>query len=248
MKKSLSFWLLIAFQFCILIGIVVHFEYIKMTGKTVYIEATGYDPVDIFRGDYVNMAYNVKIPSEREDILSLAKKASNQYTYYLIPNIENDIITWVKQITEEKPKDTIFIELDTFFINTQRKLTILWENGISYNYMDACYIDINEWQDVLLHFNKDDEENIFYIDFWKQNIEFADIEENIVKWIITDTWKCENFLTIRTNKADKFFVSEGEGKDIEKEIDTWNIFAEWKITSNGKIILINLVDKDTILQ
>lgn len=48
-------------QVVILLGIIARFEYLKSTAALWYMPITGYDPTDIFRGDYVNVAYELPL-------------------------------------------------------------------------------------------------------------------------------------------------------------------------------------------
>jgi uncharacterized membrane-anchored protein len=78
-----------------------NFEYIKWTAKTVFIEAQGYDPTDLFRGDYVHLAYRLPITASQETMINdLPYKA----TMYVIPKIEDDIIVGIEDIAQTIPK------------------------------------------------------------------------------------------------------------------------------------------------
>jgi uncharacterized membrane-anchored protein len=51
--------LTIILQLAVLGSFVVRYELLKLTGTTLYIPLRGYDPTDLFRGDYVNLAYEL---------------------------------------------------------------------------------------------------------------------------------------------------------------------------------------------
>ena len=95
-RKNLTI-IFIVLQILVLGSFIVRYEFLKVTGTTVYIPLRGYDPTDIFRGDYVNLAY--ELPYEGNNL---------SYSYgekqYLIPEIEGKSVTKIQQITTTKPE------------------------------------------------------------------------------------------------------------------------------------------------
>lgn len=57
MKKSVLFALAAALQIVLAFSIAARYEYVERTGETLKIRAYGFDPTDLFRGDYVNVDY-----------------------------------------------------------------------------------------------------------------------------------------------------------------------------------------------
>lgn len=57
MKKPLLFVLAAAIQIIAMLSIAARYSYVETTGDTVYIPAVGFDPRDMFRGDYANVSY-----------------------------------------------------------------------------------------------------------------------------------------------------------------------------------------------
>lgn len=57
MKKSALFALAAALQIVATLSIAARYEYVERTGEILKIRAYGYDPTDLFRGDYVNISY-----------------------------------------------------------------------------------------------------------------------------------------------------------------------------------------------
>lgn len=57
MKKPVLFALAAALQIVLTLLIAARYEYVERTGETLKIRAYGYDPTDLFRGDYVSINY-----------------------------------------------------------------------------------------------------------------------------------------------------------------------------------------------
>lgn len=81
MKRLSLIYSVIALQLVVLATIIGCYEYVKATGQTIYIPVTGYDPTDIFRGDYVNIAY--ELPIEQG-----SGSTSDYDIKYLVPKVE----------------------------------------------------------------------------------------------------------------------------------------------------------------
>jgi uncharacterized membrane-anchored protein len=248
MKKINIFFLFVLFQIFILFWVIGNYEYIKTTWKTAYIEVTGYDPVDIFRGDYVNIAYKLKLNKIQEteiQKISTSLVGYTRNTLYIIPNQVNNLIIWVEKILTEKPKEGDFIEIENPSVQSFRNIKIRGDNNQEYIYsQDWCSEIENKketyfsWQRVSFNINN----NFNFLSYITIVDELWKIDGN-QKWVIEDVWICEKFLTFRALSADKFFVSEGTGIPLEEKIRKWGMYAKLKIIKSGKVLLLDIVEK-----
>lgn len=143
LRKPLLFGLAITIQIVILLGIIGRFEYIRATGQTLYIELTGYDPTDLFRGDYVNLAYRM---STSPDLLGSGRTSLYGSVRYIVPKITNGTITGIGRLETEKPSDTLSIEAKDLWIDSRRDIVIRDNtNSHTYNYPDtSCNMEKSE--------------------------------------------------------------------------------------------------------
>ena len=113
----------IALQILVLGSFIVRYELLKATGTTIYVPLRGYDPTDIFRGDYVNLAY--ELPYEG---------TPTSYSYgekqYLIPEIEGKSVTNIQQITNIKPESGIYFQIQNGWMQSStQKYTVTSSSG-----------------------------------------------------------------------------------------------------------------------
>ncbi len=244
MKKINIFFLFVLLQICILFWIIGNYEYIKSNWKTVYIQATGYDPVDIFRGDYVKIAYKLKLSATQAN--QIGKKSLYGKKIYIVPKQEKNLIVWVEEILTEKPNDKFFIEISDTSVQSSKEIKVRWDNNQVYTYIqDWCNEDVKQEQyfsGKRVSFSPDTSSNfISYVtiideiggksSLWNQ------------KWVIEEVWGCEKFLTFRALSADKFFVSEGTWIPLQEKIIQGNMYAKLKVIKNGKVLLLDIVEK-----
>ena len=77
-KTRLGFALIVLFQVLILVGLVSYNEVSIATGKTVVLQTVPVDPLDIFRGEYVQLRYSISTLSK---IPGLAELEYGKKTY-----------------------------------------------------------------------------------------------------------------------------------------------------------------------
>ncbi len=237
-RKTLTI-IFIALQILVLGSFVVRYELLKATGKTIYIPLRGYDPTDIWRGDYVNLAY--ELPYEWTEL---------PYSYgenqYLIPIVEGKSVIWIDRIITTKPTSGTFFQIKGGFSNQLQKILIqnqLWET-ITYQ-SPGCYWELKVWDTVSYNnwntsmtdtatsvVKKDSTSSTYYSD-WKTGS-------------ISSVWKCEGSYRFQTTSTDRWFVPEWEGHDLEDKIRKGDMYAEWKVGNNGAIVITGVMSKDEI--
>ncbi len=195
MNRKILTILAILLQLLILGSFIIRYEVLKQTGTTIYIPVTGYDPTDIFRGDYVNLAYELPYTGSIDN--NIARKK------YLIPEIEGNKIVNIKDIVAEEPMSGIYFQILDGWQNQRISYTLKLESGetMTYTGMDCANDSYNVGTTV------------YYPYYEKGTIATitTEIQEN------TDLWKkatilsktgCIGTYRFRTTATDRFFVQE----------------------------------------
>lgn len=231
----------IALQILVLGSFIVRYELLKATGTTIYMPLRGYDPTDIFRGDYVNLAY--ELPYE-------GTPASYSYweKQYLIPEIEGKNVTKIQQITTTKPESGIYFQIKNWFLNQTEDFTITNASGVTLMYHSTiCAPEFKVWDSIIYtSWDRNNSDTISQI--MKQ-------DPQLKTDLYYETWKTGKILTaeectgtyrFQTTATDRWFVPEGEGIDLEKKIREGNMYAEWKLGGNGAVIITGIMKKNEI--
>jgi hypothetical protein len=119
MNRKILTILAILLQLLVLGSFIVRYEILKQTGSTVYIPVTGYDPTDIFRGDYVNLAYELPYTGSVDSSVTRKK--------YLIPEIDDNRAIRIKNIVSQKPESGIYFQILDGWQNQKISYTLALE-------------------------------------------------------------------------------------------------------------------------
>ncbi len=121
MTRRLGFILVVLFQVLILVGWTGYNEVSLATGKEVVLQTAPVDPTDIFRGDYVQLSYQISTLNNASEALTL-HTGDRVYVH-----LEQDGEVWkATGLSEEKPKDwELFIagKVDYFTTPTTFRVT-----------------------------------------------------------------------------------------------------------------------------
>ncbi|MBK8699066.1 MAG: GDYXXLXY domain-containing protein [Saprospiraceae bacterium] len=107
MTKLRNVFLLLFFWGVVLIGFIIYKERVFQTGTDIVLQTVPVDPRDLFRGDYVELQYDIS----RLDLDTLGYSGApftKDETVYLLLEIVNDFASPVK-VSREKFKDGLFI-------------------------------------------------------------------------------------------------------------------------------------------
>lgn len=119
-KKSFKYIVVFLVQFLILISMTIQPIMTSVLGTEILIKTQPFDPRDVFRGDYVQLSYEINdIPLDLldEEILKL-RKGKEEYSafqdlvgkdLYIILKKEDKFYS-VDKVTLEKPKEGVFLE------------------------------------------------------------------------------------------------------------------------------------------
>lgn len=102
MKKSVLFALAAAVQVVAVLTIAARYEYVETFGKTVYIPVYGFDPRDVFRGDYASLSYGEN--ASWTGTLGFEPKTGQ--TVYVAPELTSTgFFDSVKSVSEKEPSE-----------------------------------------------------------------------------------------------------------------------------------------------
>jgi uncharacterized membrane-anchored protein len=115
MKPKLGFILIVIFQVLILVGWTGYYEVSLATGKTVILQTMPVDPMDIFRGEYVQLRYDISTLSNIPGLATL------EYGNKAYVHLEQDGATWKATEVSKEKNDSwdVFIagEVENIFNN-----------------------------------------------------------------------------------------------------------------------------------
>ncbi len=206
MNKKKYIILVIALQIAVLMSFIVRYEILKATGTTVYVRLRGYDPTDIFRGDYVNLAYEFPYSGTR-NIYGMR---------YLTPEIDDDRVTGIQDLSREEPKEGVFFQISSISPTMTRDIILSVSTG-ELTYTDrSCGQTYGEQYGI--------GESITYEQYGMSPV--SSIYKGSDKSInqdgkiatIKSITPCVGTARIRTTATDRWFVPDGTGLDLEKRI------------------------------
>jgi uncharacterized membrane-anchored protein len=117
-KNKNGFLIAMVIPVFILLGMAVQPLLTLFWGQEILLETRPFDPRDIFRGDYVNLSYQIEeVPIEKfpAKLLSLSENTNEKTDYRKVQKVygvlkETNGYMVIDYITLEKPKDKIFIK------------------------------------------------------------------------------------------------------------------------------------------
>jgi uncharacterized membrane-anchored protein len=115
MKPRLGFILIVLFQVLVLVGWTGYNEISIASGKSVVLQTVPVDPLDIFRGEYVQLRYQISTLGNIPGVLTL------EYGDKVYVHLEQDGEVWkATEVSKDKHDGwDVFIagEVDIFFSN-----------------------------------------------------------------------------------------------------------------------------------
>ncbi len=239
MKKTLSFWLIILFQIALLFTIIIRYEYVLNTGQEIFMKIRPVDPRDYFRGDYVTLNYDLR--TYKLDIND-TRFTEWEKVYVEFNSDENNFVESIKNISTEKPETWTYIYSEVqniYWWKAEYKISHIdkdtWEN-VELSYTGYVYDNIKEWDNITFWYRDDwTIYNIGKIDD-KNMVNERIIDETYNTWaILYASWYRDMILDFW---ADRFFVKEGTGHDIEDEFREHrdDSYVSWKIKNWKNVI------------
>lgn len=239
LKKILGIWVPVI----ILLAMIVRYQSIVLTGTEVHVLVQGYDPRDIFRGDYVMLSYPV---NQRNG--SVVTWAGYWKTIYVTPSMSGSEFVSISALSLERPASWLFFKAR--IVSTpqrSQKIYIEYSSGKiqtgfwydSHNY-EPFATGYQLWDKVqIVDYVRDDTTNFYIADRFQNSRNFSS-DMRYLTGTITQAFPELTSLSL-TYSTDKFFVKEWTGRPIEDSIRTGTVYAIWKVSSAGDIVVESLL-------
>jgi uncharacterized membrane-anchored protein len=106
--KVTHLFALSALWLCIIFGLIGYKEWTHQTGRTVMINVEPVDPTDLFRGSYVQLAYNISRFSSKLAFPLSTEELYPGMTVYVLLDEQGGVVL-PKQLVLEPPSNELFI-------------------------------------------------------------------------------------------------------------------------------------------
>lgn len=236
----IKFILLILLQVLLLAGIIGYREYWIATGDRVLLRTAPVDPRDIFRGDYVQLSYDItnldldslsakeSFKPNEKIYVSLARNEDGAYRALsagkAMPQGAKFIQGRVKYETPVSQRWEIQLNDDSGNIHT---LALRWFSGISKG--DRATFCVDQRNNVINYFK----ENIQYKPDCGNNKSVSGTVEDI---------KETKFRQLNVEYGiESYFVEEGKGRAIETARNARDLKVEVSLRKDGKGIIAGLL-------
>jgi len=236
-----KFILIICLQVLLLFGIIGYREYWIATGDKVVLKTMPVDPRDIFRGDYVNLTYEITnllldSQSQKPDFLP-------GQSIYVNFDTAADGTSFAASVSKEQPASGRFIQgrVRNEYVESKWNMTFQDDNGVKREFIQPWLQGLKKGDTItacidnqgsMLSYNKD---NASYQQPCRQGIDpvHGTVEE------ITET---------RTKKVnvqygiESYFVEEGKGIQLEQGRNVRGpLKVEVALRKDGKGIISRLM-------
>lgn len=229
-----------------------------MTGETLYARVVPIDPRDIFRGDYVTLGYDIStytgtLLPDNENVLGT--------TVYVEPKVDDKkYIIGIENVSTEKKSETLQLQAKVQNIQTQvhYDIEVINKEGntITLPYTETQYGEefgvtrsFREGEDVsVLLFGTG---QVSYV-IKKETIE----SERMEKFDVNNEYlpgkilrrKADETVSMLDYGVDRFFVKENTGGIIEKAFREGKVYAEWRVSKSGNIVLSGLLVNNKLIR
>jgi len=235
----IKFFLLILLQILILAGMIGYRYYWVETGEKIMLRVSPVDPRDLFRGDYVSLAY--EISSLDLDRLSVKEGFRPKEKVYVILEKEPDGTWKAAGLAKSLPSGKKFIQGTVEF---EKKDSLRWEITLKDDRGNLHPLSPRRWVERQpggrMTFCLDPRGQV--TSFTKEDPARKDSCRGgpSVTGVITDI-KTTPFRLLQVEYGiDSFFVQEGKGRDIESGRAGQDLKVEAVLRKDGKAMLKSL--------
>lgn len=102
-------WVIVLLQLAVLLGLVAEREWIRARGDTVWLRTAPVDPRDLFRGDYVQLEYDIAQPTAAQWQSVQAAADEPRQTVYARLSVDADGLAQLAALSLDKPAHGPFI-------------------------------------------------------------------------------------------------------------------------------------------
>jgi uncharacterized membrane-anchored protein len=233
-----KFILLVLLQVVLLIGIVAYRQYWVASGEKILLKTAPVDPRDIFRGDYINLRYEISTLDLNE--LGVKESFKNNEKVYVILEKNPDTTFSAKSVSRTLPMGGKFIQGRVQYEMPSSKWEVLLKDDsenlhhlkpqwfLNFKKGDRISLCLDERGNVT-NFYKDDAE---YRPKCRGQSLIGIIEE--IKEIKSRTLHVEYGI-------ESYFVEEGKGREVESGRGARELRVEVSLRKDGKGIITALL-------
>ncbi|MBI4691306.1 MAG: GDYXXLXY domain-containing protein [Nitrospirae bacterium] len=236
----IKFVFLVLLQIVLLVGMIAYKEYWIATGEKILLRTVPVDPRDIFRGDYVQLRY--EITNLNLDNLSVKESFKPNETIYVILEKDTDNTFRASSASKSIPSDKKFIRgrvMHRTPIAERREVVIKDDSGKILTLSASWFPGIKKGDRVVFCLDRND--NV--INYFKEDTTpkpSCNSAKSVIGMIEEMRNKKIRQLTVEYG-IESYFVEEGKGRTIESARNARNLKVEVSLKKDGKGIITGLL-------
>ncbi len=235
MRSKFIFFVLL--QVALLLGIIAYRQYWVATGEKILLKTAPVDPRDLFRGDYVNLSYDISTIDL--GALNIKESFKPNEKVYVILNKKPDGIFVLQSLSKERPGGGKFIQGRAQREEPSSKWEVLLkdDSGNIHELKPRWFWNVKKSNRVT--FCLDDGGNV--LNFYKED---DDYRIKCKGQSLTGTIEEVREMKSRTLRVEygieSYFVEEGKGRAIESSRNARELSVEVSLRRDGKGIITGL--------
>jgi len=232
-----KFILFVLLQVALLLGIIAYRQYWVATGEKILLKTAPVDPRDIFRGDYINLRYDISTL----DLDGLGAKESfkNNEKVYVILEKNPDGVFSAKSVSRELPPRKKFIQGRVQHETPSSRWEVVLKDDTEnlHELKPRWFWNVKKGERIT--FCLDERGNI--LSFHKEDADYRPKCRGQSLSGIVEEIKEIKFRTLNVEYGiESYFVEEGKGRAIESSRDARELRVEVSLRKDGKGIITGL--------
>jgi uncharacterized membrane-anchored protein len=232
-----KFILSVVFQVALLLGMIAYRQYWVATGEKILLRTAPVDPRDIFRGDYVNLGYEISTL----DLGALGTKESfkpNEKVYIILEKNPDGVFS-AKSISKELPKGGKFIQghVQREVQSTRLEVVLRDDSENLHELKPRWFWNVKKGERVT--FCLDERGNI--LGFNKEDADYKPkCRGQLLSGIVEEIKETKSRMLNVEYGIESYFVEEGKGRAIESSRNARELRVEVSLRKDGKGIITGL--------
>ncbi len=232
-----KFILLVLLQAALLVGIIAYRHYWVATGERILLKTAPVDPRDLFRGDYIDLSYDI---SQLDlDALGAQERFKPNERVYVLLEKAPDGTFGAQSISRDLPAGKQFIQGRVVYEmqSSRWEVVIKDDSGTSRQLQPRWFSGMKKGERV--HFCLDAGDNV--LNFFKEEAEYKPKCEGKSIGGTVEEIKEIKYRALRVNYGiESYFVEEGKGRAIESSRNARALRVEVSLRKDGKGIITGL--------
>jgi uncharacterized membrane-anchored protein len=232
-----KFILIVLLQVALLVGIIAYRHYWVATGEKILLKTAPVDPRDIFRGDYIDLSYDI---SQLDlDALGVKERFKGSERVYVILEKDPDGTFGARSISRDLPAGEQFIQGRVVYEmpSSRWEVVLKDDSGTSHQLQAQRFFGVKKGERV--YFCLDGSGNV--LNFFKEEAKYrppctGSLLAGAVEGITEIKYRA---LRVKYG-IENYFVEEGKGRAIESSRNARELQVEVSLRKDGKGIIIGL--------